>query len=88
MDEQDDLVQFIRLKERLLLRLVNLQRIQKLQIEMLDEVSKAAHDLGNLQSRHREWKLNSDDVQVVKAAKMWGTLRYSSLTGDGLRGKE
>jgi len=85
MDNQEDLIRFIMLKERLLCRLVNLQRVQKLQLEMLDEVSKVAHDLGDLQFRHRDWKLKADNVQLLKDAGMWGKLHYSSLNGNGLR---
>jgi len=89
MKEEDmrEFIEFVEARQRLCERLryvTRLQnRLQKLQIEALNEVSASSVTLKNIQRRHKTWKVGDD---VKKLAREAGMLKiFANVDGEWLR---
>jgi hypothetical protein len=87
LNEQDsnDVIDFLRLKERMVAQLQMLEKIQALQIQTLEDVKKTTAHLAHIQLRHPTWKIAQENKELLKKAGVWTAVTYNSMNGMGLR---
>lgn len=86
-DEFDDFIDFVGLRERLVAGLLELERMKKSEVVVLEKVSSTAKHLEQLQSK-RGWRVSSDVKVLAKSVGVLGRISYNHLTGEGLRFKD
>jgi hypothetical protein len=67
VDDVEEFVLFVGLRERLCMGLEQMARLQKLQLEVLKDVQKSSAGLSRMQERHKSWKVG-EDVRVLAAS--------------------
>jgi hypothetical protein len=81
--EMEEFIQFIEARQRLCERMTQLIRIQKLQLELLEETKKSSETLVRLQHLHKDWKVGAEVKQLAKDSGMMKI--FSHVEGSWLR---
>jgi hypothetical protein len=82
--EFGEFLDFVAARERLCAKLVQVERIKRLELEMLQETNKTAQTLQRIQMRHPTWK-TGDNVKELAAKAGLKKLYARTSFGEWLR---